>query len=128
MSFYDGDLVILDVDEILRVVYDGCRIGGDEELVVPDSDYHGAALSGSDDLVRIAFFQNADRISAYNLPKRDAHSFLQRTAFGVLHILDKVHKHFGVGIGAESVSAAKEGILEDAIVLDDSVVDQGQPA
>lgn len=121
----DGDLSVVDVDEILRVFDDRRGVRREEILALADADNHRAALTCGDDLVAVALLDDGDGIGADHLLEGLLHGFEQRAAVRRADIFDQVDQHLRVGAAAERVAVGRQGILQHAEVLDDAVVDQG---
>ena len=103
----------------------GSGVGTEKILPVTDADGHRAALLGCDDLVCVAFLYDCDRISSDNLFEGLADCVCERAVALLPDVFDKVDDDLRVGAAAESEAVLLESLLEDAVVLDDAVMDQG---
>ena len=87
-----------------------------------------APLSGGDHLVRLVLVHDHQRIGADDVVEGHGNGLLPADLAGVHHILDQLDDDLGVGLALEMVALAGQFGLQGLIVLDDAVVDQGQPA
>lgn len=67
MAVDDGDLSVVDVDEILRVFDDRRGVRREEIFALADADDHRAALTCGDDLVAVALLDDGDGIGTDHL-------------------------------------------------------------
>lgn len=100
------------------------RIAGDDVLVLADTDHEGRTLAGHHQHVRLLLAQHGDRVRARHLPERSLDRPLQVSA---IQLTDQVAKHLGIRLAGEDVPLLLQVLLEDRVVLDDAVVDHGDP-
>ena len=121
----DGDLPVVHIDEILRILDDRRGVGAEKVLAPADADGHRAALARRDDLVAVVLLNHGDGIGTDHLTERLLHGFEQRTGVGRADIFDQVHQHLRIGAAAERVAVLFERIFQHPVIFDDSVVYQG---
>src|SRR5262249_55485235 len=97
-------------------------------LPFTDADDQGAAFAGGDDSIGRIPVQQYDDIGAYHSFKRDADGFFQTAIVVLLDVLDEVEEHLRIGIAFKDVSFFKQFAFELGVILDNAVVDHGQPA
>ena len=126
--FQDGDFSIFEVDYAVGVFDDGGGVGGQEKLVLANTDGQWAALSGSNDGVGIPAVENGYGVGADYLVQGQLHGGKQVEVVRHLDILDELYKHLGVGAAFEGISFVLQFLFDGGIVFDDAVVYQSQIA
>ena len=120
-------LVVVEIDDLLRVLQDGGHVGGEEVLVARDADDERRAVAHADDLVGLLLAHDDEPVGAFELRHGQTHRFLQRTG-GLVELLHQVRDDLGVGLGREEVAFLDEALLQRGIVFDDAVVHDGDVA
>jgi hypothetical protein len=124
----DGQFIVVDIDHFLCVFDDGGCVGSQEMFTLADADHQGAAFSRGDDGIGMFLVQQHDDVCADDPFERDPDGFFQTAIVVLLDVLDEIQQYFGVGVAFELVSFFGKFGLELGIVLDDAVMDHGQPA
>ncbi len=97
-------------------------IGGDEILVLAQTNYDRRALAYGDDLLRLVRRHDRQRVNASQVRNRSTNARLE-IGFALIEILlDQVGDHFGVGFGDKGVVVGLKLVFERNEVLDDSVM------
>ena len=125
----NGDLLIIHIHHILRVLGDGSGVGGDEKLaiVLTNANHHRRALACGHQGAGIALVEHGYGVCADTLAQGMAHRLSEVAMVGLLRIFDEVDEHLGVGVAIEMEPTllqlvAKQGeVLDDAIVNDDKI-------
>ena len=124
--FQNGDLALFKQIVVLGIFDDGGYVGGDEHLVLPLTDdqrtfaphrVNGLGTVGENDPQRKGAAQLMERLAD--------------TADGVAVIVEveQLRHNLGIGIGEELVAVVlDQKLLELFVVLDDAVMDDGDPA
>ena len=124
--------VRLDVDQVAVVqVGDAIghagqrhRVGRHEVLALAHAHYQRRAETRTDDPVRLGVTGHRDGVGALQPGHRLANGLEQ--VVGV-QVVDQVGHDFGVGLAAELVAGPLQLGAQGLVVLDDAVVDQGDP-
>ena len=127
-QFDAHNLLVFKVNHLLRAAHDGGGVRGDEILTLTDADDHRAAFAGGDEHVRMPFFDDGDGVSAHNVVQGDTHGLEKIHMLTLLHVLDKVGEHLGVGRRLELVAALLQFLSQAEVVLYNAVVDEGDVA
>jgi hypothetical protein len=122
----DDHLAFLQHDDLAGVLQHRRDVGGDEHLALADpDDQRRGAVAREDQPVGRLRRDDAQRERAAHLRQRAP----QRGDEVALVVrLDEVREHFGVGLAAEDVAFAEQLRAQRRVVLDDAVVDDGDPA
>ena len=127
LAVHDGDLTILQVHHVARMLHDGTGIRGHEVFtVLPDAHDQGAAFPRRHQRVRVLAVQHHDGVSTHHAVQGKSHRFREITLLRALDVIHQMHEHFGVGVALEHVTTVLQLFLQRCIVLDDAVVDQGE--
>ena len=101
-------------------------------LILADAEHQRTAAAGADNQARKLGMHDCDAVGAGDLPERLADGGDKRPlgALGraVKGAADKMGKHLGIGLGLELVAFRLHLGAEGGVVLDDTVVDEGQLA
>ncbi len=103
------------------------RVGAEIHLAVAVADGERRALPRADQQVVMAFEQVDQREGAAQPLERREHGVRRRLAGGEF-VLDHQRGDLGVGLGDEAVALGRELLAQRLEVLDDAVVDDGEPA
>ena len=122
----DDHLVVVQVDDVRRVLDDGRGVGGDQVLAVAHAHDQRAAAPRGHQLVRLQDADHRDAVRPADFLQRRRHRLLQRDALDV-HLPHQVREDLRVGLALEDVALGQQKLLERGIVLDDAVVDQRDP-
>ena len=120
------NLLVVRVDDLLGVLDDWRRIGGDEKLPLSYSYYQRAAFPGRNDLIRIPLFDHGDGVGSDHFAQGLLYGCTQVAIVGLLEVADQLYQHFGVGFASEGDSMILQIFFQHGVILDDSVVDQSQ--
>ena len=94
----DADhLFVLDINDLLGATHNRGGIRSDEEFVVADTDDHRATLAGGDNLIGMSLLQDGDGVCAHHVVQGDTDSLQKIHLLALLHILNQVDEHLGVG-------------------------------
>ena len=118
-------LLILKVNHLLGAAHDRRGVGSDEILAVANANDHRATFTGGDELVGMTLFQDDNSIGTNHMVQCDADGLKQVDMFALLHILDEVGQHLGVGRRLEGEATFLQLLAQAHVVLDDAVVNQG---
>ena len=120
----DGNLLVVDINDILGIFGDGRGIGGDEELavVLRHADDEGRAFACGNECMRIALVDHGDGVGTDTLAQGMTHGLHQRALVLLLSIFNKLHKHLGIGVALEMEPALLQLLTKDNEVLDDAVM------
>ena len=127
-ALYVCDLLLPEVYDPVGVFDDGGGVGGHEVFVLSHTDEQGTALAGGNDPVRLLLVDYGQGVGAHDVSQCEGHGIPERDAVGVHHVLDELDYNLGVGLAGEVVAEARELGAQRKIVLDDAVVDDGEPA
>ena len=119
------DLAVLDQLHLARLLEERCNRGCQEHLAFPDADDERALMAGAHEEIGMVVMDNDEGEVPFELAIDGAHG-LQEIAF--VGVLDQVHHHFRIRLGAEAMALSFERFLELAVVLDDSVQHDCEPA
>ena len=90
---HDGDLVVVQSDDVARVVQDSGDVGGDEELAVSEAHDEGRAPPSSDVLSRLPGVEGRHRVHALQHREARLDGLLEG---GAVVLLDQVGNHLGI--------------------------------
>ncbi len=124
VSVDDSHFAVVDINEVFRILDDGCSIGTQKIFAFADTYDHRAALAGSDDFVMVALFDDGDGISPDDLFERLLNGFQQGAVFSGPNVFDQVDQHFRVGTAAERISVFDQSIFQYTEIFNDAVMDQ----
>ena len=125
----DSDhLFVFKVHHFLGATYDRRGIRSDEILALANADDHRTSLSSGNQLVGMAFLHDGDGIGTHHVVQGDAHGLKQVDVLALLHILDEVGQHLGIGGRLEAKATLFQFLTKAQIVFDDAVVNQGKVA
>ena len=119
------DLAVLDQLHPARLLEERGNRGCQEHLAFPDADDERALMARADEEIGMVVMDNDEGEVPFELAIDGAHG-LQEIAFVV--VLDQVHDHLRIRLGAEAMALGFERFLQLAIVLDDSVQHDCEPA
>ena len=122
----DGDVAILEIHHLIGIFDDGAGIGTEEEFPVANTNYKGTLLAGGNNLRRVALVKNGDGVGTDDLIKCHLNSLEQREVFLHHDILHELYQHLGIGVAFELDALVLEFQLNVSIILNNSVVDNGQ--
>ena len=128
-----GNLLVLEIDDLLGVFHDGGGVGAEVELflsacVGTHSDDQGAALPGAHQLVGMLLLQNGDGIGTDDVLQRTLYGGEQAAFAFLLGVFNQLHQHLGVGFAAELVAFLLEHGAQGLVVLDNTIVHQREVA
>ena len=112
-------------DDPLGVGHDRRRVRGQEALAVADADDQRGVQPGADQAIRLVAMHHHQGVGALE-PSQGGPDRVGEIAF--VGVLDEVGHDLRVRLGLEDVSAGHQLVAQLAEVLDDAVVDDGDPA
>ena len=121
----DHHLAVVEVDHRAGVLQQRRGVGGDEVLVLADAHQQRRALAGRHQHARLVGRDDGEAVGAVDVAQRRGHRLLE---VALVELADQVRQHLGVGLGGEGVAARLERLPDGVRVLDDAVVDDGDPA
>jgi hypothetical protein len=119
------DVALVEVDHRAGVLQDRRSIRGHEVLAVAQTEQHGRASTGHDDLAGVIMGHHGQSVCTLHVRQGRDHALLEVLPGRVLH---QVGQYLGVGVGGELVARPVQPGAQDVGVLDDPVVDQGHRA
>ena len=119
------DLPVIQVDDAAGELDDGLGVGRDDGLAVSEADDEGGAEAGSDEEIGVIAEQHGDAVGAVHETEGGAHG---GEGITLVELADQVRQDLGVGLAAELHALGLELLPQGAHVLDDAVVDHGDPA
>ena len=122
----DGDVAILEIHHLVGIFDDGAGIGTEEEFPVADTNYKRTLLASGNDLRGVTLVENGDSVGTDDLIKCHLNSLEQREVFLHHNILHELYQHLGIGVAFELDALGLEFLLYVRIILNDSIVDNGQ--
>ncbi len=115
------DVVVVEIDDFLRVVDDGGDVTCDVEVaIVADAEDKRASAAGSDQHVGFFVADDSEAERSFDLLEGLEHGGLQ---IAIVVAGDEVRDDFGIGFGLEFNTFGDEFCLEACVVFDDAVVD-----
>ena len=128
-AIHVGNLLVLEVNDLLRVLHDGRGVAAEVELLLStgvgaDTNHQRRPLAGAHQLVGMVLLQDGYGIGADDVLQGALHGGEEVALLGLLRILDELHQHLGVGVGAEVVALLLQLGAQRLVVLDDAVVHQ----
>lgn len=121
------DLVLAEFDGVAGVRDEGRDIGGEEVLAVADAHDERGVAAGADHDVRLVGVHGHQGEGAFEAAADLAHR-LGEVPDGGVGLGEEVGDDLGVGLGEQVVAALGEFGAQGGEVLDDAVVDDGDPA
>ena len=104
----DGDLAVIEEEEVARVVEERGDVTGYEVFVFAEADDDGRAVAGGYDLARLIGGDDDERKNSRQLFHRFSYGLFQVRAMAVAGVevifLDQVGDDFGIRLGDEPVS------------------------
>ena len=119
-----GDVAFFKVDDPVGGACECQGIGGEEVLSLPDTDDERGAFAGADQALRVIVADDGDGEGALE-PCGGGTDCMEQVA--LIAGIDQVGDDFGVGLAGEGVAPCLEFFPQDGMVLDDAVVDEGDP-
>ncbi len=120
-----NNLAVLDQLNLARLLEERCNRRRQKHLAFPDADDERALTAGAHEEIRMVVMDHDEGEVSLEQAIHGAHG-LQEIAF--VGVLDQVHDHFRISLGAEPMAVGFERFLELTIVLDDSVQHNREPA
>ena len=90
----------------------------------PHADNQRRSLAGTYQLVGMTLLENSDSVGANHVLQSALHGGEKVTISLFLRVLDELHQHFGIGLGAEVVTLLLQHGAEGLVVLNDAVMHQ----
>ena len=121
-----GYIAVLQIHHLVSIFHDGAGVGTQEELILADAHHQRTLLAGGDDLRRIILVEHGDGVGTDHLVECHLHGRQQVELLVVLDILYQLHQHLRVRVADEVYALRLQLRLQVSIVLDDTVVDDGE--
>ena len=125
---HDSNLVVLQINHLVRVFDNRCGVGTKEEFILPDSHHQRTALPCHQNGVRLTTVEQRNGIRSNHLMQGQLQGGQQIELVGELDILNQLHQHFRVGIAQEGNTLLLKPFLQRRVVLDNAVMNQCQIA
>ena len=123
---HDCPVALLEIGDAIGERGERERVGAQKHLSVAVADRERRALPRADQEVVLAREQIDERERAAQPAERRVHRLLGRLAASQL-VLDRKRGDLGIGLGGEMVSLGGKLLAQRLEVLDDAVVDDGEP-
>src|SRR5690606_36615 len=94
---YFGDVAFLEIDEAVRHLTEGGRIGRDEVLADADADDQGAAAARHHDAVGAVAVDHGERVGAFEHVDHVEYGGAKIALGAQAFSMDQMRRHFGVG-------------------------------
>ena len=121
-----GYLLLAEIDDLVGVFDDRRCVGANEVFILPHSDDERAALAGGYHPVRLRLVDDDERVGSHHIAQGEWHCLLEADAVRIHNVLDELHYDLRIRLTHKVVAQAGKLGLEGEVVLDDSVVDEGQ--
>ena len=121
-----SDIAILQIHHLISIFHNRTGIRSQEEFIFADAHHQRTLLAGSDNLVGITLVEHSNGISTDHLIERYLYSRQQVELLMLFDILNQLHQHLRIRITHEVHALGLQFLLQISIVLDDSVMDDGQ--
>ena len=115
------DVAFFQVDDLVGGAGQRHGVGGDKVLALADTDDQRRTLARGHHAVRLLAAEHGDRVGAVQALDRLLDGVEQ---VAVVHLVDQVGDHFGVGLAGEHVAERGQFGAQLVVVFDDAVVDQ----
>ncbi len=122
----NGDLIIVEVNNLARIFHDGSSIGCQEILSLPDAQNQRAAFARGNKQIGFFLRNHSNSIGSGYLPQCKTYRFHQVAFFVQADIFYKVSQHFGISLTCKLIVAVDEFFLENSKILNNAVVNNGQ--
>jgi hypothetical protein len=120
-----GDVALLEEDHAAGVAEDRGHVRGEEGFALPDAHDEGHVLARADEPVVLVAVHDREGVRALELAQGGARGVGD---VALVRLLDQVRDGLGVGLRGEGVPPGLQPVAERLEVLDDPVVDHGDPA
>src|SRR5690606_23595722 len=120
-----GVVAFVQVDELVGDLQQGQGVGGDEVFFTALAYHQRAAHAGAVEGVGLVLMDNAQRIGAVQFCQGGTEGAEQVLLLLVV-VRQQVGDYFGVGVGGEDVAEVGQLFAQDAVVLNDAVMHDGQ--
>ena len=117
-------LAVVEVDHRAGVLQQRRRVRGHEALVLADAHQQRRALPGRHQHAGLVGRDEGQTVGAVHVPQRAGDGLLEVALVELAH---QVGQHLGVGLRLEGVAALLQRLSDGARVLDDAVMDDGDP-
>ena len=128
-----SNLLVLEVYHLLGVLHDGRGVAAEVELLLStgigaDAYHQRRTLAGAHQLVGVVLLQDGYGIGADDILQGALHGGEEVALLSLLRVLNKLHQHLGVGVGAEVIALLLQLGAQRLVVLDDAVMHQREIA
>ena len=121
-------LAVIHVAHPAGVADEGGDVAGQEAAPVAVAQDQGAVLADGDDLVRGVGAEDAQGVGPLDAAQAPAHRLQNAHPVVLAEVLYQLGHHLGVRLRGEGHPLALEKVLQLGVVLNDAVVDHGDPA
>jgi hypothetical protein len=121
------DLVLPDGHGTVGVFHEGGHIGAEEVLALAQPDHERRVATGAHDDTRLVLMQGEQGESAVQA-RHHARECGRQAVSDLVLPAEHLRGHLGVGLAVEGEAVFEQLLLQRGEVLDDAVVDQGDPA
>ncbi len=101
------------------------HVRGHEVLLDPQTDDHRAAFAGENQTFRVMLADNGKRVGSFELGHRGSNR-LEQVLHGLQVEVNAVRNDLGIGLRGELVPGAFQLLAQLLVILDDSVVHDGE--
>ena len=122
----DGDIAIFQIYHLVGILHDRTGVRPQEELILTDTHHQRTLLACSHNLFGVALIEHGNSIGTYHLIQSHLDGGQQIKLLVHLNILYELYQHFRIGIALEMNTFRHQLFLDVGIILDDTVVDDGQ--
>ena len=122
-----GDLTVLHVRDVARVLDNGRHVGGEEVAALAVAEQQRRVLARGDDAVRAVGAEHTEGVRTLDAAQHAAHG-LQKVVTLVVVEFQQLRHDLGIGLGLELDALTDQKFLDLDVVFDDAVVDDGELA
>ncbi len=128
--FCDGHhVVVVQINDLFRVRDDGIGVARQKIFALADPNDQRRTAARADNFIRFIRADHGQPVGADDFAERGANGLRKPVFFFaaplVVIIANQMREHFRVGVGFESVPGGEQFILQQVVVFDDAVVDDG---
>ena len=123
-----GNVSILEIHHLIRVFHDRTGVRTQEKLILTDTYYQRTLLTGCHNLVWITLVENGNGIGANHLIEGHLYCCQKVQVLMLFDIFDQLYQHLRIRIRNKLHALGLELRLQLGIILNDTIVDNGQIA
>ncbi len=129
LTVHDRDLFVVQVDDVLRVLDDGCRVRSDVKLILlADPDDEWARFARSNEQIGLVCVNDRNGVGAFHLLQCHLDGIGDGRVRSVLDFVNEVDEHLGVSVTDKGVAVGFEAGAKGFVILDDAVVNHSEPS